>query len=120
MIIDFKIFENQTDDSKITDSLLRSLLKEKNEIDNKIAEIKRDIELYLIYNPELLPKELQTDDPEFLVFEFHFYGDNFNAEISWDDEEEGETIKFNQDRYVDLLSFINNKDMYLDAKKYNL
>ena len=107
-----------------------NFIKERDDIYAKDEYIRRRIEEYLIYNKELLPKDLQERIEEygedvgaenvFDVYKIQNIVDKIYISMKWDDGDESADIFLTKDQLDELVDYMNNMDIYKDAKRYNV
>ena len=107
-----------------------NFIKQRDDVYVQDQYIRRRIEEFLIHNNNLLPKQLLKT--------IELYGKDFGAEnlfdvyniqnkdnkievkMRWDDGDESDVIFLTNEQIDDLIEYMNDPDIYNDAKKYNL
>jgi len=122
-----KNYESSTLEVGWSASKLSKFLDERVDMFVREQNLFRRMEEFLFYNPTLLPKVLEEDNKNYTEYEdaFDVYrvnkdDDNISVYISWDNGEESEKISLNKEQIEYFVEYMNDTDIYKNAKKYNL
>lgn len=112
---------------------LTNFLDERDNMFIREQNLVRRLEEFLFYNPKLLPTDVQNyiksvtpEDFEdsyydaFDVYKVINAGDRLEIELSWNDNDEHDRIYLNKEQIQDLVEYMNDTEIYKNAKKYNL
>lgn len=112
---------------------IEKFFKDRDRITEESKQLIYYLELFFYYNPELLPsdefiEEVKRVKVEYdkIMIPFHikridYRDNNIIIEMNYQDEENrGEEFELKDDDFKDFTYFIQNPEIYFDAKKYNL
>jgi hypothetical protein len=107
-----------------------NFLKQRDDLYVQDEYIRRRIEEFLIHNKELLPKDLKKYIEDFAddvgaenlfdVYKIKNEGNEIEIKIRWNDGDDIDKIFLNNEQIDDLIEYMNDPDIYKDAKKYNI
>ena len=99
-----KIFENQNNNR------FQKFIEEKTQFLQDINEYVNDL------NPDICDDHIESTD-----IDYYFHNQDHNLEIYYVDEAgDNQIIVLKNEDALDLIEFINNTEIYRNAKKYNL
>ena len=103
-----------------------NFLKQRDDVYVQDQYIRRRVEEFLIQHNDLLPKELLKTIELYGNYVFDVYNiqqqkDNkIEVRMRWYDGDESDEIFLTKEQIDDLIEYMNDPDLYKDAKKYNI
>ena len=123
-------YMNESIDQKWSFDEFKKFLDLRKEIEEKEKYISIKLREYLAFN-KILPGELLRfiddykriyEEPTemFTVIDYHFDGSILIVDLSWCDGDEYANIFLHKKEIEDFIYFMNDPNIYKNAKKYNL